>query len=54
MQIVEVVTQVIQNLGFPIFVAIWLLLKTSKENREMKEVLTQLKNVIEIKIGEKE
>lgn len=42
----NVVTQVISQLGFPIFVAIWMLYKTSKDNETMNETIQDLRNAI--------
>lgn len=36
----------ISNLGFPIFVAIWMLYKSSKDNEKMTETINELKNAI--------
>ena len=37
---------VISQLGFPIFVAVWMLYKTSKDSEEMRESINDLKNAI--------
>ena len=36
----------ISNLGFPIFVAIWMLYKSSKDNERMMNAINELKNAI--------
>lgn len=43
---INIVTQVISQLGFPIFVAIWMLYKTSKDNETMNETIQDLRNAI--------
>ena len=42
----------ISNLGFPIFVAIWMLYKSSKDNEKMTETINELKNVITLLTAE--
>ncbi len=44
---VDLVIKVISSLGFPIFVAIWLLVRTDKLLSENTKVLQDLKAVIE-------
>ena len=36
----------ISNLGFPIFVAVWMLYKSSKDNERMMNTINELKNAI--------
>lgn len=36
----------ISSIGFPIFVAVWMLYKTSKDSEEMRESINELKNAI--------
>lgn len=36
----------ISSIGFPIFVAVWMLYKTSKDSQEMRESINELKNAI--------
>lgn len=36
----------ISNLGFPIFVAVWMLYKSSQDNEHMMETINELKNAI--------
>jgi hypothetical protein len=45
--------QLINNLGFPIFVSVWMLIKNSKDNQNMIHTLNELKIVIE-KLANKE
>jgi hypothetical protein len=45
--------QLINNLGFPIFVSVWMLIKNSRDNQNMIQTLTELKLVIE-KLANKE
>ena len=40
------ISQFITNLGFPIFVAVWMLYKSSKDNERMTETINDLKNAI--------
>ena len=42
----------ISNLGFPIFVAIWMLYKSSKDNEKMMETINELKNAITLLTAE--
>lgn len=37
---------IISQLGFPIFVAVWMLYKTSKDSEEMRESINDLKTAI--------
>lgn len=38
----------ISTVGFPIFVAVWMLYKTSKDSEAMKDAINNLTNVINI------
>ena len=42
----------ISNLGFPIFVAVWMLYKSSKDNERITETINDLKNAIIILTSE--
>ena len=44
---VDVVIKVISSLGFPIFVAIWLLIRDWKQTSKFTESLDSLKDVIQ-------
>jgi hypothetical protein len=46
------ITTLIANLGFPIFVAVWMLYKSSKDNEQMTETINDLKNAITILASE--
>lgn len=46
------ITTIIANLGFPIFVAVWMLYKSSKDNERMTETINDLKNAITILTSE--
>lgn len=46
------ITNFISNLGFPIFVAIWMLYKSSKDNERMTETINELKNAINLLTAE--
>ena len=45
--ILSELSQIISNLGFPIFVAVWMLLKSSKDAENITKALLELKVVIE-------
>lgn len=40
------ITQVISSLGFPIFVAVWMLYKSSKDSEEMRSTINELRLAI--------
>lgn len=42
----------ISNLGFPIFVAVWMLYRSSKDNEKMTETINELKNAITLLTAE--
>lgn len=42
------IEQFISTLGFPIFVAVWMLYKSSKDNERMNEAINELKNAINL------
>ena len=42
----------ISNLGFPIFIAVWMLYKSSKDNERMTETINELKNAITLLTAE--
>ena len=46
------VANFISNLGFPIFVAVWMLYKSSKDNERMTETINELKNAINLLTAE--
>lgn len=46
------VSQFIANLGFPIFVAVWMLYKSSKDNERMTETINELKTAINLLTAE--
>lgn len=43
---IQLVQNLISSVGFPIFVAVWMLYKTSKDSTEMKDTINELKNAI--------
>lgn len=45
-------TTIISQLGFPIFVAVWMLYKTSKDSEEMRKSINDLKNAIALLTSE--
>lgn len=42
----------INTVGFPIFVAVWMLYKTSKDNEKMEDTINELKNAINLLASE--
>lgn len=46
------IAQFISTLGFPIFVAVWMLYKCSKDNEKMMETITELRNAITLLTAE--
>lgn len=42
----------ISQIGFPIFVAVWMLYKTSKDSQEMRESINELKDAITLLTSE--
>ena len=46
------ISQFIANLGFPIFVAVWMLYKSSNDNEKMMETINELKNAINMLTAE--
>lgn len=46
------VAQFISQIGFPIFVAVWMLYKTSKDSEKMNESINELKIAITGLTGE--
>lgn len=46
------IAQFISQVGFPIFVAIWMLYKTSKDSEAMKESINELKEAISLLTSE--
>lgn len=42
------IAPIISQLGFPIFVAIWMLYKTSKDSEALKDTIADLKNSITV------
>ena len=46
------ISQFIANLGFPVFVAVWMLYKSSKDNERMTETINELKTAINLLTAE--
>lgn len=46
------IAQFISQIGFPIFVAVWMLYKTSKDSEKMNESINELKNAITLLTNE--
>lgn len=40
------IQQLISTVGFPIFVAVWMLYKSSKDSEALKDTVSELKNAI--------
>ena len=40
------ITQIIGNLGFPIFVAVWMLYKSSSDSADIRSAISELKEAI--------
>ena len=40
------ITQIIGNLGFPIFVAVWMLYKSSSDSADVRRAISELKEAI--------
>lgn len=47
----DLITKLISSLGFPIFVAVWLLIRTDGLLKELKTTMESLKDVIEKNLG---
>lgn len=45
---VNEVSAIIGQLGFPIFVAVWMLMKSSKDNEKMTTAINELKTAIQV------
>ena len=43
----QMVNNIISSVGFPIFVAVWMLYKTSQDSKETRDTLNDLKVVIQ-------
>ena len=46
-QVVDLISKLIGNLGFPIFVAVWLLIRTDKLLKNLTRAIDALKDVVE-------
>lgn len=46
------VAQFISQIGFPIFVAVWMLYKSSKDSEAMKDSINELKDAINLLTNE--
>lgn len=45
-------TQFISNVGFPVFVAVWMLYKSSKDSEKMMDTINELKTAINLLTAE--
>ena len=43
----QMINNLISSVGFPIFVAVWMLYKTSQDSKETRDTLNDLKVVIQ-------
>lgn len=43
---IQLIESLISSVGFPIFVAVWMLYKTSNDSKEMTNTINELKNAI--------
>lgn len=46
------IAQFISQIGFPIFVAVWMLYKSSKDSEAMKDSINELKDAINLLTNE--
>jgi hypothetical protein len=44
---VDIITKLISNLGFPIFVAVYMMIKSSKETEALTDAINTLSNKID-------
>ena len=44
----QAIISIIGNLGFPIFVAVWMLYKSSKDSEDMRGAINELKDAINV------
>ncbi len=44
---VDIITKLISNLGFPIFVAVYMMIKSSKETQALTDAINTLSNKID-------
>lgn len=42
----ESITNLISSIGFPIFIAVWMLYKSSNDSKELTTAINQLENAI--------
>ena len=45
-------SQFISSIGFPVFVAVWMLYKSSEDNEKMMDTINELKNAINLLTNE--
>ena len=45
-------SQFISSIGFPVFVAVWMLYKSSDDNEKMMDTINELKNAINLLTNE--
>lgn len=44
----DIITKMISSLGFPIFVAVWMMIKNSKDTAEVKQAINELTTAIKL------
>jgi len=47
---VDMIAGFISQVGFPIFVAVWMLVRGSKDSRELRDAVNSLRTAIEVMI----
>lgn len=52
MDVIDIVTKLIGNLGFPIFVAVFMMLKNSKDTQALTDAINTLANKIDVLMNE--
>lgn len=52
MDVIDIVTKLIGNLGFPIFVAVFMMVKNSKETQALTDAINTLANKIDVLMNE--
>lgn len=45
-------SQFISSIGFPVFVAVWMLYRSSEDNEKMMDTINELKNAINLLTNE--
>lgn len=45
---IDIITAIISQVGFPIFVAVYMLTKSSRESREMRDAISELTTAVKL------